>query len=133
MSKKGKLGSFLGGALVGAGLGILFAPKSGSETRKALAEEISVLWDKIRGMDADEIKNKLEAKLKEIEDGIKSLDKEKVLSIAKEKCEDLKQKVDELITMAKDASKPVIENAALSLKRKLASVTKDVLKKLEEE
>ena len=51
MSKKGKLGSFLGGALVGAGLGILFAPKSGSETRKALAEEISVLWDKIRGMD----------------------------------------------------------------------------------
>ena len=133
MSKKGKLGSFLGGALVGAGLGILFAPKSGSETRKALAEEISVLWDKIRGMDAYEIKNKLEAKLKEIEDGIKSLDKEKVLSIAKEKCEDLKQKVDELITMAKDASKPVIENAALSVKRKLASVTKDVLKKLEEE
>lgn len=133
MSKKGKLGSFLGGALVGAGLGILFAPKSGSETRKALAEEISVLWDKIRGMDADEIKNKLEAKLKEIEDGIKSLDKEKVLSIAKEKCEVLKQKVDELITMAKDASKPVIENAALSVKRKLASVTKDVLKKLEEE
>ena len=60
MSKKGKLGSFLGGALVGAGLGILFAPKSGSETRKALAGEISVLWDKIRGMDADEIKNKLE-------------------------------------------------------------------------
>lgn len=133
MSKKGKLGSFLGGALVGAGLGILFAPKSGSETRKALAEEISVLWDKIRGMHADEIKNKLEAKLKEIEDGIKSLDKEKVLSIAKEKCEDLKQKVDELIIMAKDASKPVIENAALSVKRKLASVTKDVLKKLEEE
>ena len=37
MSKKKKgFGKFLAGALVGAGLGVLFAPKKGSETRKEL-------------------------------------------------------------------------------------------------
>ena len=62
MSKKSKMG-FLGGALVGLGLGFLFAPKSGSETRKELAKQTSMLWDKVRSMDADEIKDKLENKL----------------------------------------------------------------------
>ena len=84
MSRKSKAG-FLGGALLGLGLGFLFAPKSGEETRKELGEQLSNLWDKIRGMDADEIKDKLESKLKEVEEGIKDLDKEKVVAVAKEK------------------------------------------------
>ena len=32
--KKSGVGKFILGALVGAGLGVLFAPKAGSETRK---------------------------------------------------------------------------------------------------
>ena len=131
MSKKGKLG-FLGGALVGVGLGFLFAPKSGSETRKELGKEISNLWDKVRSMDANEIKGKFENKLKEIESGLKDLDKEKVLSIAKEKASNLKSKTEELVTMAKEAGKPVVENAASSIKKSLTNVTKEVLNKLEE-
>ena len=59
MSKKGKTFSFLGGALVGLGLGFLFAPKSGSETRKELANQISNLWDKVRKLDANEIKENI--------------------------------------------------------------------------
>lgn len=130
MSKKGKLG-FLGGALVGVGLGFLFAPKSGEETRKELKIQLSNLWDKVRSMDADEIKDKLENKLKEIETGLKDLDKEKVLSIAKDKANVLKDKTEELITMAKDAGKPVIEYAAKNLKKNLANITKEILNKLE--
>ena len=129
MSKK-KSG-FLGGALLGLGLGVLFAPKSGSETRKELAKQTSLLWDKIRGMDADEIKDKLEKKLNEIEEEVKSLDKEKVLAIAKEKSEVIKEKVSELINMAKEAGKPVIEDAAKAVKKELANVTREVLEKLE--
>lgn len=130
MSKKGKLG-FLGGALVGVGLGFLFAPKSGEETRKELKVQLSNLWDKVRSMDADEIKDKLESKLNEIESGLKDLDKEKVLSVAKDKANALKDKTEELINMAKDAGKPVIEDAAKNLKKNLANITKDILNKLE--
>lgn len=130
MSKKSKAG-FLGGVLLGAGLGVLFAPKSGEETRKELASSLSNLWDKVRGMDANEIKDKLENKLKEVETEIKELDKEKVLSVAKEKAGVLKDKCEELVQMAKDAGTPVVENAALKLKKNLASVTKEVLNKLE--
>ena len=130
MSKKGKTFSFLGGALVGLGLGFLFAPKSGSETRKELANQISNLWDKVRKLDANEIKENISNKLNEIEAELRSLDKEKVLSIAKEKCDLLK--VEELVEMAKKASQPVIENAAKTVKRELANVTREVLNKLEE-
>lgn len=130
MSRRSKVG-FLGGALVGLGLGFLFAPKSGEETRKELSKQMSNLWDKVRGMDADEIKDKLESKLKEVEAGIKDLDKEKVLSVAKEKASVLKEKAEDLVQMAKDAGKPVVENAAVSVKKNLANVTRDVLNKLE--
>lgn len=130
MSKKGK---FLGGALLGLGLGFLFAPKSGKETRKDLMDEVSNLWDKVRELDADEVKEKIETKLKTIEKEIKSLDKEKVLGIAKDKCNDLKDKVDDLIETAKETGKPIVENAAKTVKQKLANVTKEVLKKLEDE
>lgn len=133
MGKKSKTASFLGGALVGIGLGFLFAPKSGSETRKELGEKISLLWDNIRGMDANEIKEKLEAKLAEIEKDIKELDKEKVIKIAKEKATILKNKIEELVEMAKDAGKPVVEEAAKNVKKELAKATKEVLKKLETE
>ena len=42
MSKKG-FGKFLAGAAIGATLGVLFAPKAGSETRQELAEKIKEL------------------------------------------------------------------------------------------
>lgn len=130
MGKKSKAG-FLGGALVGLGLGFLFAPKTGADTRKMLADKTSELWDKVRSMDADEIKDKLECKLKEIEKDLKELDKEKVLEVAKEKAELVKDKVEELIVMAKESGKPVIEDAANAVKKELAKVTKNVLEKLE--
>ena len=133
MSKKSGVAKFLGGALVGLGIGYLFAPKSGSETRKELADKMSDLWDKVRTLDAKEIKDNLTTKLNEIEKELRELDKEKVLNIAKEKSEMLKEKVEDLINDAKRASKPVIEEAANSVKKKLANVTREILKKLEDE
>lgn len=130
MSKKC---GFLKGAVIGATLGLLFAPKSGKETREDLSNNLKGLLDKVKGMDKEEVKDKLEKKIEEIENEIKDLDKEKVLSIAKEKSVILKGKVEELVLLAKESGKPVVENAAKSVKKELASVTRKVLEKLESE
>lgn len=84
MSKKKKgFGKFLAGALVGAGLGVLFAPKKGSETRKELKLKMDELICKLKEVDVDEVRNEVECKITEIKNELADLDKEKVLKIAK--------------------------------------------------
>ena len=55
MAKRSGLGKFIAGALVGVGLGVLFAPKKGSETRADLKNMCNDLIDKAGGLikDAD--------------------------------------------------------------------------------
>jgi len=129
-SKKG-IGKFLAGALVGAGLGILFAPKKGSETRKDLKNKIDELIGNIREIDIQEVKDEFFDKVDEIKRELEDLDKEKVLKIAKKKGEDLKKKSEELINLAKEKGTPVLENAANEVREKAIVVVKEVLEKLE--
>ena len=48
MSKKGGLGKFIAGAALGAGLGLLFAPDSGENTRKVLKKKLDDLVNKAK-------------------------------------------------------------------------------------
>ena len=66
--KKNGVGNFILGALVGAGLGILFAPKSGSETRKELKEKMEELLNKAKEIDLEEVKENLSLKIEEIKE-----------------------------------------------------------------
>ena len=81
--KKRDLGKIAAGAALGAGLGILLAPKSGSETRKELNEKIHELLDKVKNIDSKELKNEFNNKINELKEEIKDLDKEKVLKLPK--------------------------------------------------
>ncbi len=130
MGKK-KVGTLIGGLAVGAGLGVLFAPKKGSDTRKDLKSKIDELVEKAKNTDLDDVKEYVVTKTEEIENALKDLDKEKVLDIAKSKAKDIEKSVKDLANYAKKKGTPVLEEAAESLRQKAVEVTKGVLEKLE--
>ena len=129
--KRSGLGKFLAGIGIGAGLGILFAPRSGAETRRALKVKLDEFVAALKDVDINEVKEEFLAKVDEIKSELEDLDREKVIKIAREKAEVLKKKATELVELAKEKGTPVLENVANDLRLKAIDVTKDVLKKLE--
>ncbi len=131
MSKNRGFGKLLAGIGIGAGLGLLLAPKSGEETRKDLKKKINELVEEAKKVDINEVKDEFLTKIDEMKAELEDLDKEKALKIAKEKGEDLKRKANELVDLAKEKGTPVLQNVADDVRLKAIDVTKQILKKLE--
>ena len=136
MSKEGRrvrVGTFIAGAAVGAGLGVLFAPKKGSETRAELKAKFDELLEKTKNIKADDVKEYIEKKVADIKTSLADLDKEKVLKYAKEKAAVINKKTDELVQYVVEKGTPVMQKTATTIKEKATAVTKDVLNKLEKQ
>ena len=131
--KKSGLGKFVLGAAVGAAVGVLLAPKKGSETRKDLKNKLDDLVNKAKELNMEDVKFAIEMKVTEIKNELEDLDKEKVLKIAKKQASNLKDKADELVNYAIENGTPVLEKAADAIREKTIVVTKDILNKLEKE
>jgi len=131
MNKKTGLGKFVIGAAIGAGLGVLFAPKKGSELRKDLKEKMDDLVSQIKKIDIEEVKAEFDLKVEEIKNDLSDLDKEKALAIAKEKGIQLKKKAEELVALAKKKGTPVLIDSAQDVLENVVKVSKDAIKKLE--
>ena len=132
MSKKKGLGKLFAGVAIGTGLGLLFAPKKGSETRQDLMNKFNELKLKAKDIDVDEVRDTIEEKIELIKVELAELDKEKVLKIAKKKANQIKDMTDELVDYAIEKGTPVLEKTATAIRNKAIDVTKEVLAKLEE-
>jgi gas vesicle protein len=133
MGKAKKIGAFVAGAAIGAGLGVLLAPKSGSETRKDLKKKLDELLEQAKNIDTDEVKKSFNLKVTEIREQLADMDKEKALGIAKEKGEQAKVKAQELVELAKEKGTPALKKTAESVLEGVIKVSKESLKKLESE
>ena len=131
MSKKSGIGKFIAGAAIGAGLGVLFAPKKGSETRAELKEKLDELVNQIKNIDLEDVKEEFDLKVEEIKKELADLDKEKVLEIAKEKGQQIKVKTQELVDLAIEKGTPILRDAADEVREKALVVVRDVEKKLD--
>lgn len=132
MSKKKGFGKLLAGVAIGTGLGMLFAPKKGSETREDLMNKFNELKLKAKDIDVDEVRDQIEEKIENIKMELAELDKEKVLKVAKKKANQIKDMAEELVDYAVEKGTPVLEKAATAARNKAIDVTKEVLAKLEE-
>ena len=112
---------------------MLFAPKKNSQTRKELKIKLDEMIDRVKNMDAVEIKEAIENKVADIKSELAELDKEKVLKIAKEKGKEIENKAKELVDYAVKKGTPILENLATTIKSEVVIVVKEVLTELEKE
>lgn len=133
MSKKSGLGKFLLGAGIGVGLGILFAPKSGKETRADLKKKMDNLIEKAKNIDIEEVKATIEAKVNEIKEDLKNLDKETVAEKVKVGAKKIKKKAEDLVQYAVKKGTPVIEAAAREVKESTIKTLESITAKLKDE
>ena len=133
MKKNSGIGKFLAGAAVGAGLGILFAPKSGKETRADIKKKIDEIIEQAKQLKAEDVKEMIVKKVNELQAELKDLDKEKVLKVAKQKAKKIQKKAEDLYKLAVEKGTPVLEKTTKELKEATASALKKIVAKLENE
>ncbi len=130
MGKK-SFGNLALGVAIGASLGILFAPKKGSETRRALKGKMLDLTSKAKELSISDVSDMVQDKITEIRHDLNDLDKEKVLKVARDKSEAIKKKCEDLVKLAIDKGTPVLKDAAEEVRDKTIEVMKDMIAKLE--
>src|SRR3972149_8302465 len=119
----GGFNQFALGIIIGGILGILYAPKEGKETRRAL-KELLKLWEEKDGQLTGEIKDKV-AEVREVAEPMVMETKEKIEPFINE----IKPIVQEKIAQATDLLEPIAQDVAKETEEKMAEVVDPVIEK----
>lgn len=126
----GKKTNLLAGIAIGAALGVLIAPKKGSETRAELAAKLKGFLDELNSaVDVDELDFGFEDKVVGIINELSALDREKVGAIARKQAKNIKQKAEDLYEAAKE--NPKLKKSADEIRRKAADVLHETANKID--
>ena len=124
-------GKLLAGTALGVGLGLLFAPEKGEKTRKKLKNKLNEMYENVKHVDVEDVKETIEKQINDIKQELSDLDKEKALKIAKEKGKKIVKKSEELYNIAKEKGTPILENAADEIRKTAIDVLNSLTEKLE--
>ena len=124
-------GKLLAGMGIGVGLGLLFAPETGEKTRKKLMGKLNEMYDKVKHVEVEDVKETIEKQINDIKEELSDLDKEKALKIAKEKGKKIVKKSEELYKLAVEKGTPVLESAADEIRKSAIDVLNSITQKLE--
>lgn len=133
MAKNSGAKKFVLGAVLGAGIALLFAPKSGKELRKDLKVKTDEVLEDIKDLEMDDVKSAIANKIKEIEDDIKNFDKEKAVDAAKKKAKAIEKKTGQLVDSAKKSARPKLVELTKEVKEKTNKTLDAAIKSLEKD
>ncbi len=123
-----KIATALGlGTLIGGTLGILFAPRKGSETRELIKDSISGMKNKLANISKKDVKRYVERKLDEIEIELAKLDAENEFKKAKRQAKKVSKKITKLMNYTKKKGLNEFENLTKDLKEKANTISEEIL------
>lgn len=129
--KKSTVAAGVAGLAAGAALGVLFAPKSGKETREDLMKALDNLSNKVKALKLEDVKKYVDKNIKKIKKELDELSMEKVLKAAKKKANQVQDSIESLAIYVKEKGTPVLEDAVEQIRLKAIDVTEAALAKLE--
>ena len=98
-----KIGKFIAGVGIGTVIGMLLAPKKGSELRQDLKDKSQELYDKAQNMTKEDIETLVNNTIEEIKQAIEEFDLEEFKEATGAKLSNLKDKLEQLANSIKSS------------------------------
>lgn len=125
------MAALTGGIVLGGTLGVLFAPRKGSETREKIKLTFVNFKNKVSKIEEEDIKYYIEKKLNEIDDDIEVLEGTLEFKKAKKQAKKVIKKINKLIDYTTKKGYDEFEDLITELKEKASEISEEILTNLE--
>ena len=125
------MAALTGGIVLGGTLGVLFAPRKGSETREKIKLTFVNLKNKVSKIEEEDIKYYIEKKPNEIDDDIEVLEGTLEFKKAKKQAKKVIKKINKLIDYTTKKGYDEFEDLITDLKEKASEISEEILTNLE--